>query len=320
MGTRTTELPVWDRKTQEWCYPNRQKKDESKAAGEDVDLDDVGDDEMLTNLDNDDDEPAPKKRSLEPRSFSVRKWVPIPASEAEKIPERKFLADRRSGMPSLYGINGHGQWLYQGYVGNIGGLGGRATAGVDLGDGSGLGDAPGLLASQTGTSTPRKAPPPRRKKKKGGPGRKKNSVLAAEAEARRLAALGTDGGAEGQGDMGGTDAANGEHGEGHGDHDDHDDDHDDDHSGSESEEEGSEEGEVRTDDEPKKEASKTDEIMEDVKEEVKEPEVAEPEVVQSEVAEPEVAKSEVAVPENAEPADAEPPSVPIVEVNDKTSQ
>ena len=310
MGTRTTELPIWDRKTQEWLYPNRQKKDESKAAGEDVDLDDGGDDEMLATLDNEDDEPAPKKRSLEPRSFTVRKWVPIPASEAEKMPERKFLADRRTGMPSLYGINGHGQWLYQGYVGNIGGLGGERTAGVDLGDGSGLGDAPGLLASQTGTSTPRKAPPPRRKKKKGGPGRKKNSVLAAEAEARRLAALGPDGGAEGQGAVGSTDAANGDQGEEHEDHDDH----DEEHSGSESEEEGSEEGEVRTDEEPKKEEDKKDEIMEDVKQENKEPEGPEPANVEPDTAPADIAPADIA------PAEVEPLSVPSVEVHDETSQ
>lgn len=135
------------------------------------------------NEDEDEDEedgiglPGNKKRKLgtgpEERTFVAKKWVKIPAAQAEQMGEKKYLADRRPGMESLYG----GAYKSTNGYGAIGVIGTSSTGmtGFDLGDGSGLGNALGGMSNGNApVQTPvRKNMPPKRKKKKGGPGRKK---------------------------------------------------------------------------------------------------------------------------------------------------
>ena len=125
------------------------------------------------------------------RIIEVKKWMPIPPAIAEKMPEPKYLADRRPGMESLYkgaykATNGYGTL---GDMGDIGAMVAAAmsggTTGYNLGEG-GLARAQGMLApgsgslningtngmNMDGTTTPARKNIPPRRKKKGGPGRK----------------------------------------------------------------------------------------------------------------------------------------------------
>ncbi|KAI1616392.1 hypothetical protein EDD36DRAFT_429077 [Exophiala viscosa] len=152
---------------------------ESPESNEEADNDENEDDDLI-----DADELPQKRRKtnagLQERIFEIKKWTQVPISVAEKMPEPKYLADRRSGMPSLYGgaykaTNGFGA------LGPNPGMGAGAV-GYDLGDGSGLGNASGVMGGARGEATPvRKNMPPRRKKKKlGGPGRRKANPVPTE--------------------------------------------------------------------------------------------------------------------------------------------
>ncbi|KIV78912.1 hypothetical protein, variant [Exophiala sideris] len=152
---------------------------ESPESNEEADNDDNEDDDLI------DADGLPQKRrktnaGLQERIFEIKKWTQVPISVAEKMPEPKYLADRRPGMPSLYGgaykaTNGFGA------LGPNPGMGAGAV-GFDLGDGSGLGNATGVMGGAQGEATPvRKNMPPRRKKKKlGGPGRRKANPVPTE--------------------------------------------------------------------------------------------------------------------------------------------
>lgn len=152
---------------------------ESPESNEEADNDENEDDDLI------DADGLPQKRrktnaGLQERIIEIKKWTQVPVSVAEKMPEPKYLADRRPGMPSLYGgaykaTNGFG------VLGPNPGLGGGAQ-GYDLGDGSGLGNAAGVMGNAQAEATPvRKNMPPRRKKKKlGGPGRRKANPVPTE--------------------------------------------------------------------------------------------------------------------------------------------
>lgn len=195
------------------------------------------DDEMDEDLD------VKTEMEKQERAFALRKWAQVPPAVADKRPEPKYLAERRPGMRSLYGLQA--AVLNPALNANATGA---ATAGFDLGDGSGLGNATGVLAPGADkppiAMTPVKRMPPKRKKK-GGPGRKKanpgpgplvmnGTTGAGGASAEGVSAGGVAGQSsdtvKGEGDTQMLDAHEG------------DDDKGDDGSGSE--EEGSEEGEI----------------------------------------------------------------------------
>jgi hypothetical protein len=225
--------------------------DENAEPEEDDDDDDASDAEDGPTINGGDGSaPRPNAKSkkrkqaaslLEDRIFEVKKWTQVPMDKADKMPEPKYLADRRPGMPNYYNQTAQGAWAHaQGY-GAVLADGGSAGPGYDLGDGAGLGSALGA----PGTDTPpvRKNMPPRPRKKKGGPGRKKKEVIEAEKRAaeaaRRKAAEGaqTDDGegremAEGTTEAGNETPRSKRDGEG---------------SGDDSEGEGSEEGELNDD-------------------------------------------------------------------------
>jgi hypothetical protein len=175
------------------------------------------------------------------RIFTMRKWAQVSPAVADRRPEPKYLADRRPGMRSLYGFQAAA-------LNPALNIPAPATAGIDLGDGSGLGDATGVLAAGTEIPpvavTPVKRMPPKRKKK-GGPGRKKANL----GPGPQAAIAGTEGGsakgatAEGESNQ----AADGSAVKAEGDTNMEDAHDGDDHQGDEgsgSDEEGSEEGEI----------------------------------------------------------------------------
>lgn len=202
-GNTNAKTSVWERKTNSWISaaeaekrqnplksvhlnnvdPNSGSKQntapDSPAQDDDEDHDEKSDEEL--DGEHADDEVGHsaavkrrKKYTPEERIFEVKRWVQMPSAIADKTEERKFLADRRPGMPSLYG--GPYQNQVFGSMGlNTNGYGfSAANAGYDLGEGGGLDNAGGMLQSNEGVATPvRKNMPPKRKKKKGGPGRKK---------------------------------------------------------------------------------------------------------------------------------------------------
>lgn len=267
MGNRTTVVPIWDRKTENWVYASKNEPRVSKAKLSKARVDqperaptapaqDAEDTEMFEDENEDledeavvgehgDEEQPTKKPINEPRSFTVRRWMPIPSAEAEKLAEPTYLAKRRPGMSSLYGQHGAGIASVQGYVGTIsnvvaptGVAPDPTSTGIDLGDRSGLADTTALLdVPATAPTTPRRVPPPKRKKKKGGPGRKKAvRIEDAGIAADGVGILSADQSAGS--DLGeNRDVETGAETEEH---------RDGDETSSESEEEGSEEGEVRT--------------------------------------------------------------------------
>jgi hypothetical protein len=225
-GERETKPSVWDRKAKEWVrYDEARKRgltgesgmrksrylmnvtneDGEENAGEN---DDDASDDNSDDDNNDGDEnmgtngevgaanvttkskkrKQPPTQLLQDRTFDIKKWSQVPFDKADKMPEPKYLADRRPGMPNYYNQSLQGAWAHaQGY--GIGMEGAGAGPAYDLGDGSGLGSA---MGGQPGAETPvRKNMPPRPRKKKGGPGRKKKEVVEAERraaeEARRKA-------------------------------------------------------------------------------------------------------------------------------------
>lgn len=182
-------LSVWDRKRNEWVRPEKAK---ARGLGTDVlksrHLMNVDLDQDQEDADDDDGDegsgeeefgatvPAGKKRKAmagpEERTIEIKKWVQVPLDKADKMPEPKYLADRRLGMGSLY---------TPAYLKSVTAFGagsdgvGMSAGTFDLGDGGGLGNAlGGAAAAPSGEATPRRNMPPKRKKKKlGGPGRRK---------------------------------------------------------------------------------------------------------------------------------------------------
>lgn len=252
MGDRNAKPSTWDPKAESWIPASEmdarnarlkskhQTNADSPNSHEDED-ENENDDE---NDDIFDADGMPGKRrktnsGTHERVFEAKKWVQIPAAIAEKLPEPKYLADRRPGMESLYGgaykaTNGFG------VLGpNIGA--GSGAVGYDLGDGSGLGNASGVLgnnAAPAPESTPvRKNMPPKRKKKKlGGPGRKKanphpSDPTALATESGDVTTTDTPTGENEESANADTNMGDAQNGEPEG-------------SGSDSEGEGSEEGEV----------------------------------------------------------------------------
>jgi hypothetical protein len=256
-GDRDAKPTVWDKKKQEWVRADKAKSrglcmDALKSRhlmNVDLDQENEDDDEDGEEGSGDDEfgitggAPAGKKRKVatgfEERIVEIKKWVQVPLDKADKMPEPKYLADRRPGMGSLY---------TPAYLKSITAYGagpegaGVQAAGFDLGDGGGLGNALGGTApAASGEATPRKNMPPKRKKKKlGGPGRRKAVPVVVttagesaggevkEGDTSEKTATGEDGMEKKEGEEGADDGEEG--------------------SGDESEEEGSEEGEVNEED------------------------------------------------------------------------
>ncbi|KAL2430538.1 hypothetical protein ABEF95_010536 [Exophiala dermatitidis] len=187
MGNTNVTPSEWDRKTNSWIPGSEVEARNARLKSKHLltvpdspnshDEDDNGED-------NDDlldaDGLPPKRRrqtaGLQERYLEVKKWVPIDPARAEKLPEPKYLADRRPGMQSLYG----GAYKATNGFGTLGAnpLASSDTVSYDLGEGAGLGNASGVLGSTSNappapTPVRRNMPPKRKKKKLGGPGRRK---------------------------------------------------------------------------------------------------------------------------------------------------
>lgn len=212
-GNTNPTLSTFDRKTNTWISGAEQERKaaalkiqslnivdptEKPQNGNDADSSKSGDESGAEDSSNefnksaDEDEfdgdettpfkPSSKRRKVasrhqgsdDTRIIEVTRWIPLPPSQADKAQDKIYLAPRRPGMPALYSPE-NSQRLFGRYHSSASLTG---TSGYDLGEGGGLSNASGVLASGStndpGTATPRKNIPPRRKKKKlGGPGRKK---------------------------------------------------------------------------------------------------------------------------------------------------
>ncbi|OCT51642.1 hypothetical protein CLCR_08211 [Cladophialophora carrionii] len=200
MGNVNAKLSVWDPKTNSYIPGielERREAARKMALNKPKHTSIINPDETHP-LEDDDDKPdddaddlldaegLPEKRrktasgSAE-RVIEVKKWVQVPLAVAEKMPEPKYLADRRPGMESLY----KGAYKATNGFGTLGDMGAAATSGAttgyDLGDptsalagGSGSGPLNGGAdgANVDGTATPARKNIPPRRKKKGGPGRR----------------------------------------------------------------------------------------------------------------------------------------------------
>ena len=152
----------------------------------------------------------PKPTLDEDRAFTVRKWTLVPAAEADKRPEPKYLADRRPGLKNIYGFGqaqntttGNGDSATTGTaLGAVVDAAGKeiSSTGLELGSAGGIGM--GTSASAPVAETPRRRgpPPPPKRKKKGGLGRrKKASVDRTPGEQQGQGATGIDGTTNGAG-------------------------------------------------------------------------------------------------------------------------
>ena len=181
MGNRNVKPAIWDHKTESYIpaheFEARNARLKSKHLTNPESPASVGEEHAEESDALFDAEGLPLKRrktssGLQERVFSTKKWVLVPAGVAEKLSEPKYLADRRPGMDSLYG----GAYKATNGFGSLGINPGEGSgaAGYDLGDGTGLGNATGVLNAAPEPAPVRKNMPPKRKKKKlGGPGRKK---------------------------------------------------------------------------------------------------------------------------------------------------
>ena len=193
----------------------------------------------------------PKPTLEEDRTFILRKWALVPAAEADKRPEAKYLADRRPGLRSIYAYgeatnaaaassNGATTSSTLGAVANAAGEEISST-GLELSAVGGIGM--GTSASAAPIAEPPKKrgpPPPPKRKKKGGVGRRKKVLVdqsAGEQQGQSIA--GTDGTADEAGTNGGMAGVKVEDAEGGAR-----DGEEDDGSGSDDGDEGSEEGEI----------------------------------------------------------------------------
>ena len=255
---------------------------------------------------NDDDLDAAKPTADEDRTFLIRRWAPVPTAIADRKPEPKFLADRRPGLPPLYG---QGANMTVAFNAQQHGAATTQTngemAGLDLGDGSGLGSA--ITSSAPPEPQRKRPPPPPPKRKKKGPfGRRKKVHTEAPTSAPAVSApMALDGGFEavmaaqapkledGQAEP----AQDGEHK----------DDEDDEGTGSD---EGTEEGEI---DEGDDTAAKLEEAELEVQKQIL-PTAPEP-VVSDVVAEERSETAAAAAPVTADPASEEVPFEEVQPVN-----
>ena len=326
-GDRDARTSVWDKKSGEWV---RAEKARARGLGPDVlksrhlmNIDAVeGEDDNDDDEDEDEDDeegtgngivpplPAKKRKAVgngvTERIVEVKKWSQLSWDRADKMPEPKYLADRKPGMPNFYAP----KYLKNavGYGVHMDG-GANSVATFDLGDGSGLGSALGGGTAVGGAETPakRNMPPKRKKKKLGGPGRKKKEVLLAEEAARRAAAEGVDGAVRPE-----IGEADEKKAEGAGDAD------DDEGSGEDSGEKGSEEGEVNEDESAPADSLPVESAPELTAEppmvEVHEPAVNEVTMTEVEISAPEevdvpaTEEAEVVAPEQVEPVAAVAPA------------
>jgi hypothetical protein len=200
MGNVSAKLSIWDPKTNSYIpgielerreaarkaalnkpkHPSATNPDETQPLEDDDDKQDDDPDDLL------DAEGLPEKRrktasGSSERVIEFKKWVQVPLAVAEKMPEPKYLADRRPGMESLY----KGAYKATNGFGTLGDMVASAmsggTTGYDLGDATGVlgsGSGSGTLnggadgANADGTATPARKNIPPRRKKKGGPGRR----------------------------------------------------------------------------------------------------------------------------------------------------
>jgi hypothetical protein len=165
-------------------------------------------------IDDNIDTDKPSREEPQERTFTVRRWVPLPQVIADKKPEPKYLADRRPGLPPLYGHRAPNNTSTSGftdYTPNISSTLATPSQRINPGDvvvGSVTvpADRPvnasGYRVSADDTTTPigpgieagattgvaggfhtqpetpkrRPPPPPPKRKRKGGPGRSKKKV------------------------------------------------------------------------------------------------------------------------------------------------
>ncbi|EXJ77472.1 hypothetical protein A1O3_09698 [Capronia epimyces CBS 606.96] len=200
MGNTNVTPSEWDRKTNSWIpgseveARNARLKSKHLLTVPDSPNSHEENDNEEDNDDLFDADGLPTKRrktntGVPERVIEIKKWAPIDSALAEKLPEPKYLADRRPGMESLYG----GAYKATNGFGTLG-INPAAVSGAvgyDLGDGSGLGSASGVLGSTKPApeSTPvrRNMPPKRKKKKLGGPGRRKANPTPAGGTAPAVA-------------------------------------------------------------------------------------------------------------------------------------
>ena len=176
------------------------------------------------NLDTD----KPPHEEAHERTIIVKRWVALPQSIAAKKPEPKYLADRRPGLPPLYGHhtaantstpaptgyapnisstlqNPHSNVhpgdfvigsvpISANHAATVSGYGVSADGStIPLGPGFGSGPGggrPGVPGHQVEVPKRRPPPPPPRRKKKGGPGKIRRKV---ETAARGLEGSGRPG-------------------------------------------------------------------------------------------------------------------------------
>ena len=202
-------------------------------------------DAEMTHDDEDEEAETQKQKPVleEDRTLILKRWVQVPISEADSRPQPKFLADRRPGLPSLYGAGGqvittNGSALPASVIAasfgdsGVDAVGGASSTGLELGTGA--------MGSSAGVETPRRRPPPPprgKRKKKMGPGAIRK-MQRLEREARERAE------AEAVGAEGANVPKAGEDVEIKIDGDHHDDEHDDENDDESGSDEGSEEGEI----------------------------------------------------------------------------
>ena len=195
----------------------------------------------------------PKPTLEEDRTFTVRKWALVPAAEADKRPEPKYLADRRPGLKNVYGYGqtvnatvGNGNGATAGTtLGAVANAAGEeiSSTGLELSSVSGIGMGTSAIAPIAEPPRRRGPPPPPKRKKKGGVGRRKKVMVdQTTGEQQGQSITGTDGTADGASANSGMAAVKAEDGE------DREagakDGEEDDGSGSDDGDEGSEEGEI----------------------------------------------------------------------------
>ena len=194
-------------------FPTAPNSDPTNVTGKDTDHD-------VTN-DHEDDIESDKHLPEESheRTINLKRWIPLPQVVADRKPEPKYLADRRPGLPPLYGhraATSTNTANTTGYAPNISStflpsfnpnvntgdvVVGTVTVPIDrvanasgyrvkadgttvpMGPGIAAGSAMGMsgAAGQVqGEVKRRPPPPPPKRRKKGGPGRSKRKVEVPE--------------------------------------------------------------------------------------------------------------------------------------------
>lgn len=166
--------------------------------------------------DLDTEKPAPEVSHQ--RTITLKRWAPLPQSVADKKPEPKYLADRRPGLPPLYGHQAAANTsssATKGYTPNISStltnngdvIVGSVNAPTDRvanasgyrvsADGTTMPIGPGIAGATPGVDgqgqaeAKRKAlPPPPKRRKKGGSARSKRRVETVDPAVRGRAGNG----------------------------------------------------------------------------------------------------------------------------------